>query len=91
MTGYILAMVGLFTAVSALISFITTLDVGNAMGMKMSELTEMGSIGTAILFGILSDLGMCQFDEMMAFPDMGVETLRQELALWVYYDYLYQL
>ena len=75
MAGYILAMVGLFAAVSALVSFITTLDVGNAMGMDMSELTEMGSIGTAILFGILSDLGMGQFGdmmtEMMAGPSMG--------------------
>ena len=37
MAGYILAMIGLFSAVSALVSFITTLDVGNAMGMEMSE------------------------------------------------------
>ena len=75
MAGYILAMIGLFAAVSALVSFITTLNIGNAMGMEMSELTEMASIGTAILFGILSDLGMGQFGdmmtEMMAGPDMG--------------------
>ncbi|MEJ6775898.1 MAG: hypothetical protein QNK85_01065 [Crocinitomicaceae bacterium] len=75
MAGYILAMMGLFVAISALLSFITTLNIVNAMGMDLLVLTEMGSMGTAILFGLLNDLGMTQFGEMMtdmmAGPNMG--------------------
>ena len=76
MAGYILAMIGLFGAISALLSFITTLSIVNSMGMEeVKMLTEMGSMGTAILFGLLNDLGMTQFGEMitdmMAGPNMG--------------------
>lgn len=75
MGGYILAMTALFSAISSLLSFITTLNIGSVMSLSTTELTQMGSIGTAMLFEFLNEFGFGGFGdmmiEMMAGPNMG--------------------
>ena len=53
--GYVLAMVGLFGAIGATLSFVTTLDIGGGLGDMTAGLVEMASMGTTALFGMLSD------------------------------------
>jgi len=75
LSGYILAMIGLFAAASALLSFITTLPIVDILGQQFSGLAEMGSMGTVILFEILAKAGLSEFaaimSEMMN-PNLGM-------------------
>ena len=66
LAGYVLAMVGLFAAVSALLSFITTLNISNGLGKDFSDLAGIGTMGTTILFEIMENIGMGDFSRMMA-------------------------
>ena len=53
--GYVLAMVGLFAAIGATLSFVTTLNIGGGLANMTAGLVEMASMGTTALFGMLSD------------------------------------
>ena len=57
LSGYIIAMLGLFAAVSAVLSFVTTLDIPGSIyvGDLFNDLKEMGSLATTALFELLNE------------------------------------
>lgn len=63
LSGYIIAMLGLFAAVSAVLSFITTLNIPGSMyvGELFNNLQAMGSIATTALFELLNEFADINF------------------------------
>jgi hypothetical protein len=73
--GYVLAMVGLFTAIGATLSFVTSIDIVGGLGKMTEGLAEMASMGTTALFGILSDSPVYAIGDAMnqiLNPDLGM-------------------
>ena len=75
LAGYVLAMIALFAAIASALSFITTLTISGGVGQMAEGLSEMMSMGTTALFGLLADSPAYALSDMMnqvLNPDFGM-------------------